>query len=42
MTNIRSWANSKDMVKGVSARWLVPIVTNEKVDSLIMVMNISQ
>jgi hypothetical protein len=41
MSALKLWANEKPLVKGVSPRWVVPIVAS-KVDSLIMVLNISQ
>lgn len=33
--------SENSIVKGTAARWLFPVVTGKRVDSLIMVMNIT-
>jgi hypothetical protein len=42
MTNVDAWMRGKELVKGVTARWLVPVVAAGGVDALVMVVNVSK
>ncbi len=42
MSHVNEWQQRNDIVKGTAPRWLFPVIAEEnKVDSLVMVMNIS-
>jgi hypothetical protein len=41
MSKIHEWQKVHEIVNGTAPRWLFPVLSGDKVDSLIMVMNIS-
>lgn len=41
ISELEEWRDAHDLVRGISPRWLIPMVTQNTTDTLLMVMNIS-